>query len=63
MQAASYYREQAMRARRLLSETADIEIRERLARLAQQYDELADDLQLGAAEIRHPELLNRPTSR
>jgi hypothetical protein len=32
-------------------------IRETLLNLARDYDELADDLELGTAGIRHPELL------
>jgi len=56
MEEISYYLEQAARARRLSAETAQAEIRERLARLAQQYDQLADDIQQGAVDVRHPEL-------
>jgi len=56
MEEISYYLEQAARARRLSAETAQAEIGERLARLAQQYDQLADDIQQGAVDVRHPEL-------
>jgi len=56
MEEISYYLEQAARARRLSAETAQAGIRERLARLAQQYDQLADDIQQGAVDVRHPEL-------
>jgi hypothetical protein len=57
MRSPSYYRDQAERARRLARSVTD---RERakgiLSQVAQEYDELAEDLEGGAGEIRHPEL-------
>jgi hypothetical protein len=53
---ASYHREQAITARRLSAEATWPDIREKLARLAQHYAEVAEDLELGVP-VRHPELL------
>jgi hypothetical protein len=53
----SYYRDQAERARRLAMEPTDSETKERLRELARDYLEIAEDLERGTAEIRHPELL------
>ena len=54
----SYYRDQAERARRLARSVTD---RERakgiLSEVAREYDEVAEDLESGAIEIRHPELI------
>jgi hypothetical protein len=57
MHGSSYYRDQAERARRLAMEPTDRETKERLRELAQDYLEIAEDLECGTAEIRHPELL------
>ena len=57
MHKASYYRGQAMRARRLARSATDGEIVALLSRMGQDYDELAEDLEIGAIEIRHPELM------
>jgi hypothetical protein len=56
MHDAAYYREQAERARRLAKVPTDRETQEALERLAQDYWEVAEDLEGGAEEIRHPEL-------
>lgn len=58
MEEASYYLEQAMRARRLAGEINRADIRETLLRLAEQYSELAEDIARGVG-ARHPELLRR----
>ena len=65
MQDASYYREQAERARRLARVTTARAIEESLARTAKDYSDIADDLESGAIEIRHPELMPplRPRER
>jgi hypothetical protein len=34
-----------------------LEIREMLAQMARDYDDIAEDLENGAIEIRHPELM------
>jgi hypothetical protein len=39
------------------------EIIDALVRLAQEYDEVADDLRDGAVNVRHPELMNHPERR
>lgn len=57
MQEPSYYRQQAERARRLARSSTRGDIEEQLLRMAQEYEELAEDLDSGAIEIRHPELL------
>lgn len=57
MMDAVYYREQAARAQRLADAIGDREMREQLARIAADYDEIATDLEQGAIEIRHPELM------
>ena len=61
MQDASYYREQAQRVRRLAGVPSDRETQETLLRMAQDYADIAEDLENGAIEIRHPELM--PQSR
>ena len=57
MHDAAYYREQAARARHLAIHTTDEEAGRLLLRMSQDYRELAEDLELNAIEIRHPELL------
>jgi hypothetical protein len=56
MQKPSYYREQAARARRLARGSRD-DIEELLKHLASDFDDIAVDLERGAVEIRHPELM------
>jgi len=53
----SYYREQAERAKRLGDATTDRDIAELLTRVARDYAEIAEDLEVRAIEIRHPELM------
>jgi hypothetical protein len=52
----SYYREQAKRARRFAMEPTDLETKHRLREMAQEYLDIAEDIENGAAEIRHPEM-------
>jgi hypothetical protein len=54
MHAAPYYRDQAARARRLADHVTG-EVHKTLRQLAQDFDEIAEDLERGAVEIRHPE--------
>lgn len=54
MHHAHYYREQAARARRLADHVTG-EAYHSMRQLAQDFDEIADDLENGAVEIRHPE--------
>jgi len=56
MEDAAYYRDQAARARRL-ARGGRTDVEEMLSRVAQDYDDLAEDLENGAIEIRHPELM------
>ena len=53
----SYYRDQAERARRFAMEPTDRETKDRLREMAQEYLDIAEDIERGAAEIRHPELI------
>ena len=55
MHEISYYREQAERAKRLSYRTTD-RVSEALASAARDFADIADDLERGAAEVRHPEL-------
>jgi hypothetical protein len=57
MHRASYYIDQANRARRLAREQTHHETKTLLERVAQDYDDIAEDLENGAVEIRHPEML------
>ena len=57
MHDASYYRAQAQRARRLAHSQTNRDIQDLLSRVARDYDDIAEDIEGGAVEIRHPELL------
>jgi|tagenome__1003787_1003787.scaffolds.fasta_scaffold15809048_1 hypothetical protein len=57
MQDAAYYRGQANKARRLARAIHDTEVGAQLWLMASDYDDIAEDLDTGAIEIRHPELL------
>jgi hypothetical protein len=57
MNRASYYRERADHVRRLAEMTWQDDLGGMLRGLAQDYDEAAEDLEAGAIEVRHPELL------
>ena len=57
MQPASYYRDQAQRARRLARSATNRDIEALLHRVAQDYDDVAEDLENGAVEIRRPQLM------
>jgi hypothetical protein len=52
-----YYRERANHLRHLAEMTWQDDLEVWLRSLAQDYDETAEDLEIGAPEIRHPELL------
>jgi hypothetical protein len=54
---ASYCRDRAEHSRRVASRMHQLEIREMLAQMARDYDDIAEDLENGAIEIRHPELM------
>jgi hypothetical protein len=58
MMDAAYYREQAERARHLATALPQREVvRRALSDAAQSYDEIAEDLERGALELRHLELM------
>lgn len=58
MQNVAYYQQQAARARRLAANAAvPQDVIEALRKVAQDYEEIADDLIIGAIEIRHPDLM------
>jgi hypothetical protein len=57
MQQSSYYRQQSERARRLALDQTSREAAGHLIRLAQQFEEVAEDIEAGSAKIRHPDLL------
>lgn len=54
MNDAAYYRDQAERARRL-AKHADGEMHTALQAAARDFDDIAEDLEKDAIEIRHPE--------
>jgi hypothetical protein len=51
----SYYRDQAERARRLAGAVTDGEVAVALCQAARDFDDIAEDMERGATEIRHPE--------
>jgi hypothetical protein len=57
MQPPRYYREQAQHARRLAGMVHQPDVEETLCRMAEDFDDIAHDLETGAVDIRHPELL------
>lgn len=57
MHDASYYRDQAERARRLASAVTDRETVAALSRAARDFEDIAKDLERGAVEVRHPALM------
>ncbi len=57
MQSMSYYLEQAEKAEPLASLIDDEQARSQLHKMAQDYKDIAQDLETGAIDIRHPELM------
>ena len=57
MQRPDYYRAQAERARRLARSINHPDVIKQLQQMARDYDDIVDDLEVGAIEIRHPELM------
>jgi hypothetical protein len=57
MDRASHYRRQGDHARELAKATLQPNLEEMLRHLAQDFDEIADDIDSGATEARNPELL------
>ena len=60
---ARYYREQARLARRLAGMVHQTDLRKTLDGLARDLDEIAEDLETGAVEVRHPELMPQRARR
>jgi hypothetical protein len=58
MDRASQYRHQADHARQLAEATWQANLEEMLRHLAQDFDKIADDIESGATEMRHPQLLS-----
>jgi hypothetical protein len=56
MDRASDYRKQADHARQLAEATWQDNLEEILRRVARDFDEIAEDIEAGAIEVRHPEL-------
>ena len=63
METAKYYREQAARARSLAQRSHDAAVTETFGAFAREYDEIAEDLEVGAIEFRHPELMPQQRRR
>ena len=63
MRELGYYREQAAHARRLANSINHPEARNALLAMAKDYDELAVDLERGAIDVRHPELMPQRMER
>jgi hypothetical protein len=59
MDRAGYYRNRAEQIQRLADAVWQPDLKEMLRGTAQDYDEVAEDIEAGATEICHPELLNR----
>jgi hypothetical protein len=57
MKDAAYYRECAAHARRLAEMSYQGELRDFLRDMARDYDDVAEDLENGAIEVRHPDLM------
>ena len=57
MDRASHYHHEADHARRLAEATWQPDLEDMLRRLARDFDETAEDIEAGATEMRHPELL------
>ena len=64
MDRASYYSERADHVRRLAEMTWQDELENLLRRVAQDYEEIAKNLEAGATEVRYPEPLGeKPSDR
>jgi hypothetical protein len=58
MDHAAHYRDRASHVRELADAAWQPDLKDMLRGLAKDYDEVADDIEDGATEIRHAELLN-----
>ena len=59
MDRAAYYRDRAEHIRRLADAAWQPELKEALRRVANDYDEVVEDIETDADKIRHRELLYR----
>jgi hypothetical protein len=57
MQSARYYRGQAAQAQRLAVISTNQDVMDLLKKLTIDYNDIAEDLERGLIEIKHPELL------
>jgi hypothetical protein len=57
LQPAAYYLEQAEKAERLAFLVSDEQAKAELDKIAEDYRDIASDLENGIIEIRHPELM------
>ena len=55
-----HYRDQADRSRRLAREQTHYETKALLERVSRNYDDIAEDLENGAVDIRHPSQNGHP---
>jgi hypothetical protein len=60
MHSANYYRGQAAKARWIARDVATPTAADLLETVAEDYDDIAEDLENGAVSIRHPELMKQP---
>ena len=63
MQKPRYYRSQAQVAQRLAGEIYNAEAAASLLKMARDYQDIAEDLENGALEIRHPERMPQAKPR
>jgi hypothetical protein len=61
MHDSSYYQEQAARAKHLAKSVGRSDVADVLAQIAQDYEDIADDLRRGAVKVRHLELVRQLT--
>jgi hypothetical protein len=57
MRDADYYRERAEHVRQVAALVHQRDLQEMLHQVARDYDDIAEDLEVGAIDIRHPELM------
>jgi|HubBroStandDraft_6_1064221.scaffolds.fasta_scaffold776960_2 hypothetical protein len=53
----TYYQKRAAHTRNLADGMLQWDVQDILYQMAQEYDELVEDLEAGVTEVRHPELL------
>ena len=58
MNCVAHYRDQANHTRQLADAAWQLDLRDMLRCIAKDYDEVAEDIETGATEIRHGELLD-----